>query len=70
MNRLKAVLQSQGRTQVFLSNQLNKTPNTINLWCRNVVQPSIPDLYKISALLDVTISDLLIETKELKMTQA
>ena len=66
MNKLKAILKEQGRTQVFLSTKINKTSATINLWCRNVVQPSVPDLYKISDILEIPVAELLVEKEKLK----
>lgn len=66
MNRLKDILHEQGRSQQFLCRQLDKSTNTVSLWCRNLVQPSVSDLYRIAELLDCEVSDLLKERKELK----
>lgn len=66
MNRLKEILHEQGRSQQFLCRQLDKSTNTVSLWCRNLVQPSVQDLYRIAKLLDCKVSDILLEEKEIK----
>ena len=63
MNKIKDVLKKQGRMQSYLSTNLGKSANTISLWCRNVVQPSIKDLYKVAELLDCDVHELL-ESRE------
>lgn len=63
MNRIKEVLRNQGRSQKWLSEKMNKTENTVSLWALNRIQPSLPDLYKVADILDVTIHDLLVNTK-------
>ena len=64
MNKLKSILQEQGRTQVFLGSKLQKSTNTISLWCRNVVQPSVPDLYRIAEILSIPVSELLVDNRK------
>jgi len=59
MNKIKEVLKKQGRMQSYLSDNLGKSANTISLWCRNVVQPSLNDLYKVAELLDCEVHELL-----------
>jgi transcriptional regulator with XRE-family HTH domain len=65
LNKLKEVLKAQGRSQKWLAHQLGKSENTLSLWVTNQVQPSVEDLYKVAVLLDVEISDLLVERKDL-----
>ena len=59
MNKIKEVLKKQGRMQSYLSDNLGKSANTISLWCRNVVQPSLKDLFKVAELLDCEVHELL-----------
>lgn len=66
MNKIKQVLKEQGRMQSYLADKLDKSANTISLWCRNVVQPSIWDLYKVADLLDCEIDELLVKKDDLK----
>lgn len=61
LNQIKIVLRAQGRSNKWLADQLGKNPVTISRWCNNTQQPDIETLYKISALLDVPIYDLLVE---------
>ena len=63
LNRLKATLAEQGRTNRWLSEQLGKSENTVSRWCANKVQPSIQQLNEIASVLDVDIKDLLNSNK-------
>ena len=69
MNRIKAILKDQGRTQEYLCRMMNKSTNTVSNWCRNIIQPSVNDLYKIADLLDCEIADILVEKKKLKRSK-
>lgn len=64
LNRLKAALAEQGRTNRWLSEQLGKSENTISRWCANKVQPSIQQLIEIANILDVDVRTLITPTKE------
>ena len=63
LNRLKAALAEQGKTNRWLSEQLGKSENTVSRWCANKVQPSIQQLIEIANILDVDVKDLLVSTK-------
>ena len=63
LNRLKAALAEQGRTNRWLSEQLGKSENTVSRWCANKVQTSIQQLNEIASVLDVDIKDLLNSNK-------
>ena len=65
LNKLKEILKAQGRSQKWLAQQLGKSENTLSLWASNQVQPSVEDLYRVAGLLDVEISELLVERKDL-----
>jgi len=56
----------QGRTQAYLCRMLDKSANTVSLWCTNQIQPSVSDLYRIAKILDCKISDLLLEEEEIE----
>ena len=51
INRLKAVLAEQGKTNKWLAETLEKNETTISRWCTNEVQPSMDNLVIIAALL-------------------
>lgn len=63
LNRLKVVLIEKGRTGKWLASQLDRSTCTVSKWCKNVVQPDLLTLYKISELLQVDIKDLLVDNK-------
>lgn len=65
MNRIKVVLEEQGRTQVWLSKQIGKSYVVVTNYCNNNKQPSIPTLYEIANILDIDARDLLISSKPL-----
>lgn len=67
MNRIQRILRQQGRTQAYLCRVLDKSANTVSLWCKNKVQPSVHDLYRIAELLDCKVADLLIEKDEIEI---
>lgn len=67
MNRIKNILRQQGRTQAYLCRMMDKSANTVSLWCTNKIQPSVDDLYRIAKILDCKVSDLLLEDEEIEM---
>jgi putative transcriptional regulator len=63
INRLKAVLAEQGKTNKWLAEKLEKNETTISRWCTNEVQPSIENLVEIAKLLGVDARELINSTK-------
>lgn len=63
LNRIKEVLKEQGRSQTWLSEQLDKSYVVVTNYCNNNAQPNLESLYKIAKILDVDIRDLLVPTK-------
>ena len=63
VNRLKAVLAEQNKTNKWLAEKLLKNGITILRWCTNEIQPSIYTLVVISILLNVEIKELINSTK-------
>ena len=59
MNKIKKVLESQGRTQKFLAKGLGKSFQTISGYCNNHKQPSLEVLFTISEILNVSVKDLI-----------
>jgi transcriptional regulator with XRE-family HTH domain len=66
INRLKAVLAEQGKTNKWLAEKLDKNETTISRWCTNEVQPSIDSLVAIAALLKIDVRELINPTENLK----
>ncbi len=63
INRLKAVLAEQEKTNKWLAENLNKNETTISRWCTNEVQPSMDNFVAIASLLKVDVKDLINSTK-------
>ncbi len=66
INRLKAVLAEQGKTNKWLAERLSKNETTISRWCTNEVQPSMANLVIIAKLLEVDVKELINSTKSTK----
>lgn len=66
INRLKAVLAEQSKTNKWLAEQLDKNETTISRWCTNEVQPSMDNLVAIATLLKVDVRELINSTKTTK----
>ncbi|MBW4362438.1 helix-turn-helix transcriptional regulator [Flavobacterium taihuense] len=64
MNKIKDILESQGRTQTWLAKQIDKSYVVVTNYCNNNKQPSIPLLYKIAEILDVDVCELLEKSKK------
>ncbi len=62
-NRIKDVLDAQGRRQSWLAEQLGKSYVVVTNYCNNKTQPTIPVLRDIAGLLDVDVRELLERTK-------
>ena len=64
INRIKAALAEQAKTNKWLAEQLNKSETTISRWCTNEVQPSMENLVEIAKLLEVDVRELIKPTKK------
>ena len=63
INRLKAVLAEQGKTNKWLASKLEKNETTVSRWCTNEVQPSLETLLQIYELFNIDIKQLLVSNK-------
>lgn len=63
MNRIKAILKEQGRSQRWLASKLKKSYVNVSYYCNNKVQPPLDVLNDIANILDVDIRELLNPTK-------
>lgn len=66
-NRIKEVLCEKGVKQIWLAEQLGKTFRQVNSYVTNTSQPSIPVLYEIARILDISPNDLLRSIEELNI---
>ena len=62
MNRIKKILEEQGRSQKWLSDRIDRSYVVVNNYTNNKAQPSIPVLYHMSYHLDVNVGELLDNT--------
>lgn len=53
MNRIKAVLEEKGLTQIWLAEKLDKSYNMVNSYAKKSRQPRIEILFKIVEILQV-----------------
>jgi putative transcriptional regulator len=62
-NRIKAVLAEERKTNMWLADKLEMSPNTVSKWCTNQMQPTIETLFRIANALNVDARDLLVNSK-------
>ena len=61
MNRIKEVLEDQGRSQKWLAGKLGKSYNMANAYVQNRQQPRLEVLFEIAEILEVKPKDLIKE---------
>ena len=61
LNRIKAVLVEQYKSQKWLAEQLGKSFSTTNAYCCNRQQPNLDTLYRIAQLLSVELKELIVD---------
>lgn len=66
MNRIKAVLREQGRTQKWLSEKLGISPASLSLYANHQVSVTLETLNAIAEILDVDVHELIENTKKTK----
>jgi transcriptional regulator with XRE-family HTH domain len=64
MNRIKEVLEEQGRSQKWLASKLGKSYNMVNAYVGNRQQPRLEILLKIADILDVDVKILIVSNKK------
>jgi transcriptional regulator with XRE-family HTH domain len=63
LNRIKAVLAEEGKTNKELADQLKVAEPTVSRWCTNKQQPSLEMLYEIAKVLKRDVRDFLVPLK-------
>jgi putative transcriptional regulator len=63
MNRIKEVLEEQGRSHKWLAIQIGKSYNMVNAYVQNRQQPRLEVLNDIAKILDVDVKDLIVSSK-------
>jgi len=64
MNRIKDVLDEKGIKQVWLAEKLGKSYNMVNGYVQNRRQPTLELLNEIANILDVSVTELIIDNKK------
>ena len=64
MNRIKEVLDEKGIKQIWLAEKLGKSYNMVNGYVQNRRQPTLDLLNKIANILDVSVTELIIDNKK------
>ncbi|KGL61240.1 helix-turn-helix transcriptional regulator [Polaribacter sp. Hel1_33_49] len=59
MNRIKEVLEEQGRTQKWLATKIGKSYNMVNAYVQNRQQPRLEILFEIGKILGVDPKELI-----------
>ena len=67
LNRIKVVLAEKEMEQKELAGKVKRDYNTINRICNNSSQPTLKLLYQIALALDVSVCDLLVDSKTVKL---
>ena len=60
LNRIKLVLVEKNKTGKWLADELGKTPSTVSKWGQNTRQPDLKTLNKMSDLLGVDVTELIV----------
>jgi len=62
-NRIKAVLAEKNKTNLWLAEKLDMSPNTVSKWCTNQMQPTVETLFRIAEALNVDVRQLILPTE-------
>lgn len=65
-NRIKEVLNQIGKTNRWLSKEIEVSETTVSRWAHNWQQPSIETLYKIASAVNLEARELIVLAKDLK----
>lgn len=65
LNRIKAVLAEEGKTNKELADQLQVAEPTVSRWCTNTQQPSLEMLYEIAKVLKRDVRDFLVPNRHM-----
>jgi len=59
LNRIKAVLAENDKTNKWLAEKLSKNETTVSRWCTNEAQPSLENLFRVAEVLNIDPQDLI-----------
>jgi len=59
LNRIKAVIKSQGRSELWVAQQIGISKTTLSNYCAFFREPPLDVLFRISSVLNVPVTDLI-----------
>lgn len=59
LNRIKAVLAENDKTNKWLAEKLSKNETTVSRWCTNEAQPSLGNLFRVAEVLNIDPQELI-----------
>ena len=59
LNKIKSVIKSQGRSEVWVAQQINISKTSLSNYCAFLREPPLDVLFRISSLLNVPVTDLI-----------
>ena len=59
LNRLKAVIKSQGRSELWVAQQIGISKTSLSNYCAFIREPTLDILFRISSVLDVPVTELI-----------
>ena len=66
LNRIKAVIKSQGRTELWVAQQLGISKTSLSNYCSFIREPSLELLFRIAIVLQVPVCDLINQDAEIE----
>ena len=64
LNRIRAVLEDKGISQILLAKKLGRSFSTVNAYVCNRSQPNLTTLLEIAQILSVDMKELISDAKE------
>lgn len=59
LNRIKAVLAENNKTNKWLAEKLSRNETTVSRWCTNETQPSLENLFRVAEVLNIDPQELI-----------
>lgn len=70
LNRIKAVLAEENKTNKWLAETLDKNVTTVSRWCTNENQPALETLIQIADVLNIDVRELIASTNTVAIVKS
>lgn len=70
LNRIKAVLAEENKTNKWLAETLGKNVTTVSRWCTNENQPTLETLIEIAKVLNIDVRELIASTNTVTIVKS